>query len=898
MNHLFIKNTSVYLARIAKEKHVKTWLAASLAAISLLVLGEAMSGGLTWRGYVPRSWDGGGHYGIARVYCQEEFPDTFGWSQAYYGGMPLPNFYPPLFYWIISLLRHSGIASFDLAFKFVLILPLLLLPAALWLLAAKLSSQNRLVTLCATLLTLPLITNSSLGVIGLSYIGTFAGGLYTQPLGFCLLIAWYFCYMNADHNSRRICLSALLLALCVLANFFNAVTAILLGAAAVTDELLNYGKAENSAVRDRSRRRLLALIVSPLLAVGLTLFWLAPLIHSAEFFVTRPVTEPLSRLFLPTTLGFYGLAVLGAIIWRRKPTPATRPFLLGCLLLAAVTILSASVAPRWLPVQPVRFLSTLMFLLTIPAGYAVAAAWQSVVNMIREKQQSAELFSAERLDLPQNPAGKDACAPRVELSSTGRLDLPWLSRPVMVCLVLILALSTMVSFRMVKEPTFYLSDGSDLNYEAIRGVLEFARQHSDGRYLVGAADFNGEVTSDYAIDGRTLAALLGAQGNETLSTAFREASAHSLFTDPLIGAISDFTNNFGISATLGADLDFQEQPLAGHLERARLLGVKYVVVASSKTKDRLMREAVFSNRRDFGVWAVFTLPRDPEPQVRPLAYRPALVVSDFSVKLRRSDEYDYVRFAEEQFTSGWFDVLIARSTEQKIDRLQNLERFGALILDRYDCHDEERAYSKLRDYAQRRTLILLSSEDSLFRRIQAQISEFPGARIIDRRPEPNGVWLNSDTPRLRLGASEIRRTWREIQKVLNETKIPVIAFSSSGVAGKGGAVSGEIARNQVRIDPGRLAPPELANGVPVLISTTYHPNWRRQDGEEIYAATPFQTLTFVTGPATITYGRTAFDKAGLWGSIATLILLCGLAVIPFRRGSATATLPTKAPDSL
>jgi hypothetical protein len=880
VNHLFIKSTGAYLAGIAKGQHVKTWTAISLASISLPVFWVGMSGGLTWQGYVPHSWDGGGHYGIAWIYCQDGFPDTFGWSQAYYGGMPLPNFYPPLFYWIISLLHHSGIASFDLAFKFVLILPLLLLPAALWLLAAKLSRPHRLATVCATLLTLPLITNSSLGVIGLSYTGTFAGGLYTQPLGFCLLIAWYACYLNADQNSRRICLSALLLALCVLANFFNVVTAILLGAAVVTDELLNYVKAENVAVRHRSRRRLIALIVSPLLAVGLTLFWLAPLIHSAELFVTRPMSEPLSRLLLPATLGFYGLAVLGAVIWRRKPTPATRPFLLGCLLLAAVTILSASVAPRWLPVQPLRFLSTLMFLLTIPAGYAVAAAWQAVVAMVREKQQSAELYSA----------GKDACAPR--------LDLPWLSRPVMVCLVLILALSTMISFRMVKEPTFYRSDGGDPNYEAIQGVLEFARQHNDGRYLVAAADFNGEVTSDYAIDGRTLAALLGAQGNETLSTAFREASAHSLFTDPLIGAISDFTNNFGISATLGEDLDFQEQPLAGHLERARLLGVKYVVVASSRTKDRLMREATFSNRRDFGVWAVFTLPRDPEPQVRPLAYRPALVVSDFSVKLRRSDEYDYVRFAEEQFTSGWFEVLLASSPERKIDRLQNLERFGALILDTYDCHDEERAYSKLRDYAQRRTLILLSSEDSLFRRIQARISEFQGARIIERRPEPNGVWLNSYTPRLRLGASEIRRTWHEIQKVLNEKKVPVSAFSSSGGAGKGVALSGEIARNHVRIDPGQPVLPELANGLPVLISMTYHPNWRRQDGEEIYAATPFQTLTFVTGPATITYGRTAFDKAGLWGSIATLILLCGLAVIPFRRSKTTAALPTEDTNSL
>ncbi len=878
MTYLFAKNVHIYLARIAKERQAKTWLTISLIPVSLLiVLGVALCG-LIWREALPRSWDGGGHYGVARIYCQEDFPDTFGWSQAYYGGMPLPNFYPPLFYWIISLLYHSGIASFDFAFKFALILPLLLLPAALWLLAAKLSCRHRLVAVCATLLTAPLITNSSLGVIGLSYTGTFAGGLYTQPLGFCLLIAWYVCHLSDDQSPRRICLSALLLALCVLANFFNAITAILLGAAAVIDELLNYVKAENSIVRDRSRRRLLALIVAPVLAVGLTLFWLAPLIHSAEFFVTRPMSEPLSRLLLPATLGFYGLAVLGVVTWRRKPTPGARPFLLGCLLLVALTVFSASVAPRWLPVQPLRFLSTLMFLLTVPAGYAMAAAWQAIVAMVKE-QKKPRIFVDDATDQD----GSKQKEPRIFADdATDRggsdLDLPWLNRPALVCLVLILAISTMVSFRMVKEPTFYRTDGGDPNYEAIRGVLEFAREHRDGRYLVGAADFNGEVTSDYAIDGRTLAALLGAQGNETLSTAFREASAHSLFTDPLIGAISDFTNNFGVSSTLGEDRDFQEQPLAGHLERARLLGVKYVVVASSRTKERLMREAVFSNRRDFGVWAVFTLPRDPEPHVRPLAYRPALVVSDFSVKLRRSDKYDYTRFAEEQFASGWFDALLARSPEWKIDRLRNLERFGALILDTYDCDDEEAAYRKLRDYAQRRTLILLSSEASLFRRIRERISEFPGARIIERRPEPNGVWLDSDTPRLRLGASEIRRTWRETQKVLNETKVPVNE--------KDVAVSGEITRNQVRIDlrsdPGQIAQPELADGAPVLINMTYHPNWRRQDGEEVYAATPFQTLTFVTGPTTITYGRTAFDKAGLWVSIATLILICGLAVKPFR----------------
>src|SRR5712691_11444812 len=43
---------------------------------------------------MPRAGDGPGHYGIARRFDQTIFPDTFGWTHAYFGGMPDPNFYP------------------------------------------------------------------------------------------------------------------------------------------------------------------------------------------------------------------------------------------------------------------------------------------------------------------------------------------------------------------------------------------------------------------------------------------------------------------------------------------------------------------------------------------------------------------------------------------------------------------------------------------------------------------------------------------------------------------------------------------------------------------------------------------------------------------------------------
>src|SRR5271169_1430250 len=56
---------------------------------------------------LPRSWDGSGHVAASYIYDSTVFPDTFGWTRGWLGGMPLPNFYPPLFYWIVAILHHA-----------------------------------------------------------------------------------------------------------------------------------------------------------------------------------------------------------------------------------------------------------------------------------------------------------------------------------------------------------------------------------------------------------------------------------------------------------------------------------------------------------------------------------------------------------------------------------------------------------------------------------------------------------------------------------------------------------------------------------------------------------------------------------------------------------------------
>ncbi len=102
------------------------------------------------------------------------------------------------------------------------------------------------------------------------------------------------------------------------------------------------------------------------------------------------------------------------------------------------------------------------------------------------------------------------------------------------------------------------------------------------------------------------------------------------------------------------------------------------------------------------------------------------------MKARRRNEMSFIRLAKEQFADNWFDVLLVRSTELKLDRLTDLEKFGALIIDAYEYADENAAFARLKKFAQDHALICLHSNDALSRRIQNARSEFPLLEIIDR----------------------------------------------------------------------------------------------------------------------------------------------------------------------
>jgi hypothetical protein len=181
-----------------------------------------------------------------------------------------------------------------------------------------------------------------------------------------------------------------------------------------------------------------------------------------------------------------------------------------------------------------------------------------------------------------------------------------------------------------------------------------------------------------------------------------------------------------------------------------------------------------------------------------------------------------------------------------------VERFGALILDTYDFDDEEIAYQRIKEYSRSQKVILLSSESRLFKRIEAVRAEFPLAEFIERQaPVANSQVLDATEPTFHYRGSSIREEWHLIRHALESGKAPV----------PDDAVAGEVNNNEIDLT---MSLPSRGNVIPVMISTSYHPNWRREDGGSIYPVTPFNMLTFVNQSTRLVYGRRKLDYAGLW----------------------------------
>src|SRR5438094_259764 len=90
-------------------------LTAVLAALTILLNWPVLEA--FWHSPQIGSFDGMSHLAIGEYYAKHIFPKTWGWVPYWFAGMPFPNFYPPLFYFLTALLYNVFPFSYAFAVK-------------------------------------------------------------------------------------------------------------------------------------------------------------------------------------------------------------------------------------------------------------------------------------------------------------------------------------------------------------------------------------------------------------------------------------------------------------------------------------------------------------------------------------------------------------------------------------------------------------------------------------------------------------------------------------------------------------------------------------------------------------------------------------------------------------
>jgi uncharacterized membrane protein len=169
---------------------------------SLLALFAAAAGpflAAVWRAPIPGGWDGVAHFAMAEVYARRIFPAVSGWVPEYFAGMPFPDFYPPLFYWLVGALVRLGLAP-KAAFLGIQTALSAALPLLAYLCARRLAGDRVAGWTAGALAIVFQLDGRPLSRFGIGLVATFDVGLASHLLGFVLALGFYFFFLGAERS--------------------------------------------------------------------------------------------------------------------------------------------------------------------------------------------------------------------------------------------------------------------------------------------------------------------------------------------------------------------------------------------------------------------------------------------------------------------------------------------------------------------------------------------------------------------------------------------------------------------------------------------------------------------------------------------------------------------------
>lgn len=551
--------------------------------------------------------DGSGHVAALHLYATYVYPDIQGWLPEFFGGMPFPVYYPPLFYWLgATLMKLSGIDA-NLAAKILTTASVAALPGALFGLARRLGlSEVEAAMGSAWAGVIACGSNlASLGGVGL--LGLFEVGLYTHTLGFAFFSVWCGALPHARRSRTTMALAIVSLTAVILTNVH-----VLPLAAAYTISWLSfdYWRRRSRPGRQGQAKPIAGTIQSALLVIIPLLIasiWLLPLVYWYTYSVGRPLDAPV----LFSELGVINI-VWPICIWvawsERRRRPALASLCVALLLAAVAALTPLGGMLKVIPFQPARVLSGVILLCTIPGAFLIS---QTVRDLI----------------------GKG-----------------WLYKSVLASCVIMLAL-------VHPWQRFGIASLSPSEDEALGNVRRAVKALPPGMVLVEIvrpnAIFNssGREIRELATS-RALAHQIAMDHRPIMWSIFREQAITAPLATAVTNLFSTSQENFEIDGTALSRAASMQVTSENALKLASHLGVDYYLVNSPEQFERLQNTPTVSLLWEVEGWFLFKNLLQPSAAIESVGATPVVGWMSPHFKNRSPDDIDLFNLWEELACDG------------------------------------------------------------------------------------------------------------------------------------------------------------------------------------------------------------------------------------------------------
>ncbi len=674
-----------------------------------------------WRSAAVSGVDGSGHVAAVALYATHVYPDIHGWLPEFFGGMPFPVFYPPLFYWFAAtLMKFSGIDATSAA-KIITISSFAALPYALLSVGRRLGLSSIEATAAAAFAGVLACGNNFAAIYTIGFAWPLRkGALHKCPgihMALCLVqlpaICATFAKGRVHGNSVAHCDD---LNECACASAGCALWRVLVCFRQLPDLAIDCATPENAC----KCREAACLVLSAVMIAGI---WWAPLISWHSYVLGSP--QSAKGLF--AVLGLLNLLWLPCILivvmeWRRRPALVA---LCITLLLAAVLSLAPLDKALAVPFQPWRLISMAMFLATIPAALLCS-------------RMLAQLFGR-----------------RIYVT---------------VSLAAILVISAWYSPR-ARLDAAVLTGPEAANFSSIRAAMN---QLPSGMILVEIIDLKKDGTSrttEYEQNAsRALIHQLAMDGHPVIWSIFREQAVSAAWATAVRNLFSATPEKFGFDGLGLQRASSDPVNVDNALGLAKGLGVAYYLVRSASQVSQLSERTDVKFRWEIGGWHLFVNQEHSTQGFETISSTPVLAWLPAHFRNRSAGDFDFFNLAEYLAFEGHPDICVlwAFSPGAKARALTSRLSRVIVLIDPSSATsaDGVTLLSALAEDGPSLDVLLLDDGSPLANQINERRQEFAGYERLPKTLEPVRVeevarriirWQDSSASSQAASAS---RLWR------------------------------------------------------------------------------------------------------------------------------------------